>query len=104
MHRYIFSFATLPASLLLLCNTVLAQTHPSIRLSPSQMQRISNDLVRSSSRDFFERGQKQLENEIETLNRRQQFLNEGVLKISRDLQIQQDTYPFERLDNLPRSR
>ncbi|MCL6436852.1 MAG: hypothetical protein K6T90_22115 [Leptolyngbyaceae cyanobacterium HOT.MB2.61] len=54
---------------------------PPLRLTPAQIQRTSSGLYRFSSQDFFNRGQRRLEEEIQILTQRRQFLTEGILKI-----------------------
>ncbi len=54
---------------------------PPLRLTPAQVQRISSGLYRFSSQDFFNRGQRRLEEEIQIVTQRRQFLTEGILKI-----------------------
>ena len=97
-------FTAIAMTPLLLNGTAVAQSRPSIQLTPAQTQQLSRDLVRSSSQDFFEQGQAHLEKEIGILTQRRLFLQEGVLKISQDLQIQPDFSKFERPNNLPLAR
>lgn len=83
------------APMLLPDQVVLAQSHPSVRLTPAQTQQLSRDLVRFSSQDFFNQGRQQLESEIKILTQRRLFLRAEVLKISQDLQLQRDFSKFE---------
>lgn len=80
-----------------LCDPAFAQSRPlPERLTPGQLQRFSRDLTRPNIDDFFERGQRQLEREIDLLLRRRILLSEGILKIDEKLQLQQDFSNFER--------
>ncbi|UBF24097.1 hypothetical protein K9N68_20515 [Kovacikia minuta CCNUW1] len=89
-------FITLSLTPLMAKDAAFAQVRPSVQLTPAQVQQISRDLVRSNSQDFFQQGRRQMEEEVETLTRKRLFLQEGVLKISQDLSIQQDLSQFER--------
>lgn len=48
------------------------------------VNRISRDLTRSPSEDFFRQGQIQLEQEIQQLTRNRELLTKDVLKVSPD--------------------
>ncbi|WP_421657642.1 hypothetical protein [Leptothermofonsia sp. ETS-13] len=69
---------------------------PPLRLTPAQIQRISSGLYRFNSQDFFNRGQRRLEDEIQILTQRRQFLTEGILKIDQKTLKQPDFSQFER--------
>ena len=72
----------------LLQSPAIAQP-PAIRqLTPLQIQRLSRDLVPSRSQDFFNRGQRELEREIQNLPKRQRLLKEPVLRVNQDTQPQ----------------
>lgn len=86
----------------LLSQTAIVQAQQSsLRLTPSQIQRINSGLYRFESQDFFRRGQQQLEGEIKTLNQRRLFLTNGVLKIDPETLKQPDFSQFERPRGLP---
>ncbi len=90
-----YSLTAVLALLAGLWSSVAIAQPPAIRFTPSQLQQLSGGLYHTNSQDFFEQGQQQLENEIKLLDRRDQFLKEGVLKISEDLQIQSDFSQYE---------
>ncbi len=99
MKRFLIGLCTATLLPAVLAPVSLAQSHPvPLRLSPAQLQQISGALTRFDSQDFFTRGREQLENEVKLLTERKLFLSEGVLKISRDLQIQPELAPLERPD------
>ncbi len=96
MKPIIYSLTAVLALLPGLWSSVAIAQSPPIRFTPSQQQQLSGGLYHTSSEDFFNQGQQQLENEIKLLERRDQFLKEGVLKISEDLQIRSDLSQYER--------
>lgn len=96
MKPRIYCLATILALYPLLWESAtLAQPAP-IRFTPSQLQQLSGGLYQFNSQEFFAQGQRRLEEEIKLLDRRDQFLKEGVLKISQDLQVKPDFSPYER--------
>lgn len=100
MVRCIICSLTIALASLLIEGTI-AQAAPAVdQLPPSAIQRISRDLIRPSSRDFFEQGQRQLEQEVLFLTQRR-LLTEGLLQVRQDIKIQQDLQQFERPDLSP---
>ncbi len=77
---------------LLLSQTALANPQP--RLMPSDLQRLSRDLIPSSSEDFFRAGQVKLEREVQRLTE-PRSLSEKVLIINPSIQKQQEAIPTE---------
>ncbi len=74
-------------------------------LSRGEVERISNDLSRSSTTDFFRQGQEKLEREIRWLDRRRLLSMENLLKVSgspptpvelNSLEITQPSPPTDR--------
>lgn len=59
----------------------VAQANGVERLTSSQLQRFSRDLVPSNSQDFFSRGREQLEREIQRLDRQTLGSTEPLLKV-----------------------
>ncbi|MBD2022489.1 hypothetical protein H6F43_20115 [Leptolyngbya sp. FACHB-36] len=95
MQRLLYT-ATIALGFLLLGSSA-SNAGPAIdRLTPTQIQQFSRDLVRPSSRDFFEEGQRQLDREVQLLTQ-QRLFTEGLLKVSQDVNLPQDLTPFERL-------
>jgi hypothetical protein len=66
------------------------------RLTPSQIQRITRDLHRSSSEDFFRQGKEQFERNVRIGFEKRSQLNQDLLKISPGLQPQPDFHPLEK--------
>lgn len=96
MERLIFLLRQTPLAIVFLVITTTGAMAADIgQLNSFKLQQLGRDLVRSPAEDFFQRGQRQLEREIHILNRRQQFLDERLLKISADLRLQQQ---FPELD------
>jgi hypothetical protein len=101
MKRILYGLAIAGLLPILISIPAVAQSRPlPERLTPDQLQRFSRDLTRPSIDDFFERGQRQLEREIDILLQRRILLSEGILKIDPNLKLQQDFNNFER-PNLP---
>lgn len=67
----------------------LAQ-RPFIRLTPTQAQEFSRDLVRSTSLDFFRQGQGKFEEEIRILTEESLFSPTPILKIEQVPQLKGD--------------
>ncbi|MBM0741489.1 hypothetical protein JOY44_07650 [Phormidium sp. CLA17] len=63
--------------------------------STSQLQRLSVDLVRSDTQDFFKLGRMKLEREIQTIYEQRSQLDTGVLIIDPSIQPQPDLSPLE---------
>ncbi|MBF2067691.1 MAG: hypothetical protein IGS39_25230 [Calothrix sp. C42_A2020_038] len=84
---------------LLLQSNVVAQTAPNIRsLTPSQIQRITPGLYPSSSREFFQQGEEQLEREVQILQ--QQRLRRSLRDIKVDkIDIQHDLQKLEQIQS-----
>lgn len=79
-------FLIIPLFTLIASSTVQAQAIPN--LSVSDRQRLSRDLIPSSSQDFFNQGRNQLEREIRLLERRSTTRKEDLLKIDPTLREQ----------------
>ncbi|MUG94544.1 hypothetical protein F7734_20055 [Scytonema sp. UIC 10036] len=63
------------------------------RLTPTQIQRFSRDLVPYNSQDFFNKGQDLIEREIQILRKRQTSPKEPVLKVNPQPQIEEKLTP-----------
>lgn len=67
-----------------------AQSVP-LKLSPAQVQQISRDLTPFNTRDFFRRGNEQLEREIQLLARGIPFSSDRLLQIQEQARLQDFT-------------
>lgn len=104
MERLNFLLRRLPLAIAILAITTPAAMAADIgQLNSFKLQQLGRDLVRSPSEDFFQQGQRQLEREIQLLNRRQQFLDEQLLKVSADLRLQPQFSELEAPLQLPPS-
>lgn len=74
--------------------SVNAQTAPR-SFTPSQLQQLRNDLIRTQSEDFFREGAEQFEREIELLTREIFLSSESLLKVDPNLQMETDLTQFE---------
>lgn len=63
-----------------------AIAHPRAAIVPAHLpvNRISRDLTRSPSEDFFQQGQVRLEREIQQLAKNRELLTEDLLQVSPD--------------------
>lgn len=104
MERLIFLLRQIHLTIAILATTTVAATAADIsQLNSVKLQQLGRELVRSPSEDFFQQGQRQLEREVQILNRRQYFLDEKLLKISADLRLQQQFSELEAPLRLPPS-
>lgn len=88
-------FLIVPLLTLIVGYTVQAQAIPN--LSVSDRQRLSRDLIPSSSQDFFNQGRNQLEQEIRLLERRFATKNEPELKIDPAVQNRGEQQRFRSI-------
>ncbi|PZV07668.1 MAG: hypothetical protein DCF22_21675 [Leptolyngbya sp.] len=70
-------------------------------VSPAQLQRISADLMRSDTQDFFRVGRIQLEREVKTIYDQQSRFNIDLLTIDPSIQLQPDLSPLEKSNLQP---
>ncbi len=71
-----------------------ANAHP--RTVPTaQLQRLSADLMRSHTQDFFKLGRIKLEREVQIINQPRSQLDVDVLIINPSIQLQPDLSPLE---------
>lgn len=82
--RWFLSGLFVIASWLNIASMAIAQSRPVAIPSNVPANRISRDLVRSPSEDFFRQGQIQLEREIQQLAKSRELLTKDVLKVSPD--------------------
>ncbi|GAA6615738.1 hypothetical protein [Scytonema sp. NUACC26] len=70
------------------------------RLTPTQIQRFSRDLVPYNSQDFFNEGQELIEREIQILKERQNSSKEPILKVNPQPQIEEELTPRKNNPNV----
>ncbi len=78
----------------LLAGLDVAEAYPR-GVPTAQLQRISADLMRSHSQDFFRVGRIQLEREVEMIDQPRSPFNSEVLIINPNIQPQPDLSPLE---------
>lgn len=89
--RWFFSSFLAFVGSLGMATTVIAQSRSVSLPANLPVNRISRDLTRSPSEDFFQQGRLQLEREIQHLAKNRELLNQEVLKVSPD----QRSFPNE---------
>ena len=94
MKRVVYVLSSAIALIVVTISASLAQSvSHSDRLSPSNLQRFSRDLIPSSAQDFFKAGQAQVEHEIRLLARPRSPLNEPLLTIRTVTKTQPEPKP-----------
>ena len=83
-----FGFST---ALLVFGQTAVNAQQDLPRLTPTQIQNISRDLVPYNSQEFFRQGQELMEREIQLLRQRQISPKEPVLKVNSIPPIKEDS-------------
>jgi tripartite-type tricarboxylate transporter receptor subunit TctC len=73
-------------------------------LSRADVQRLSRDLTRFNSQDFFERGRDQLEREIRNLEQQKLTAAKDLLRVQEQLPLPQELPPAEVPKNRPSDR
>jgi hypothetical protein len=69
---------------------------------PAQLQQVLNGLVApTSSQQYFEQGQQQLEQEIQHLRKQEEYPSESILHISEELLRQKPILQLEHPQNVP---
>jgi hypothetical protein len=73
-------------------------------LSRADAQRITRDLTRFNSQDFFERGRDQLEREIRNLDQQKLTSSEDLLRVQEQLPLPEEVPPSQIPKNAPSNR